>query len=71
MLNNLFLFSCHSSLIIDMTDLEQSFLRSAITEVLPDLPEMTKDVLEEQLESLGVETYDDFQFIGKLTCCLH
>ena len=24
---------------------------------------MTKDVLEEQLESLGVETYDDFQFI--------
>ena len=63
MLNNLFLFSCHSSLIIDMTDLEQSFLRSAITEVLPDLPEMIKDILEEHLQSLGVETCDDFQFI--------
>ncbi|XP_056441457.1 uncharacterized protein LOC130378875 [Gadus chalcogrammus] len=46
-----------------MTDLEQSFLRSAITEVLPDLPEMIKDVLEEHLQSLGVETCDDFQFI--------
>ncbi|KAG1925846.1 serine/threonine-protein kinase haspin [Pimephales promelas] len=29
------------------------FLRSAITEVLPDLPEMTKDILEETLQSLG------------------
>lgn len=44
-------------------DLEQTFLRTAITEVLPDLPEMTKDILEETLQSLGVETYDDFRFI--------
>ncbi|KAG1925822.1 hypothetical protein F2P79_025266 [Pimephales promelas] len=29
------------------------FLRSAITEVLSDLPEMTKDILEETLQSLG------------------
>lgn len=46
-----------------MTDLETTFLRTAITEVLPDLPEVTKDILEETLQSLGVETYDDFQFI--------
>ncbi|RXN37846.1 Prolyl-tRNA synthetase associated domain-containing 1 [Labeo rohita] len=47
----------------EMTDLETTFLRTAITEVLPDLPEVTKDILEETLQSLGVETYDDFQFI--------
>lgn len=46
-----------------MTDLEKTFLCTAITEVLPDLPEMTKDILEETLQSLGVETYDDFKFI--------
>lgn len=46
-----------------MTDLERTFLRTAITEVLPDLPEMTKDILEDTLQSLGVETYEDFQFI--------
>lgn len=46
-----------------MTDLETTFLRTAITEVLPDLPEVTKNILEETLQSLGVETYDDFQFI--------
>ncbi|KAM9771407.1 uncharacterized protein ACBT44_004307 isoform 1-T1 [Syngnathus typhle] len=46
-----------------MMDLEQTFIRSAINEVLPDLPEMTKDILEETLQSLGVETYDNFQFI--------
>ncbi|KAK2848473.1 hypothetical protein Q7C36_010155 [Tachysurus vachellii] len=46
-----------------MTDLERTFLRSAISEVLPDLPEVTKDILEETLHSLGVETYDDFKFI--------
>lgn len=42
---------------------EQTFLRTAISEVLPDLPEMNKDILEETLQSLGVETSDDFQFI--------
>ncbi|KAK1903813.1 putative 4-diphosphocytidyl-2-C-methyl-D-erythritol kinase [Dissostichus eleginoides] len=48
-----------------MTDMEQTFIRSAITEVLPDLPEMTKDILEETLQSLGVETYEDFQFVNE------
>ncbi|XP_066504840.1 uncharacterized protein [Hoplias malabaricus] len=48
---------------IKMTDAEQSLLRTAISEVLPDLPEVTKDILEETLQSLGVETYCDFQFI--------
>ncbi|XP_043952117.1 uncharacterized protein LOC122819446 [Gambusia affinis] len=42
---------------------EQTFLRSAISEVLPDLAEASKDILEETLQSIGVETYDDFQFI--------
>ncbi|XP_073763552.1 uncharacterized protein [Danio rerio] len=46
-----------------MTDLETTFLRTAITEVLPNLPEATKDILEETLQSIGVETYDDFKFI--------
>ncbi|KAJ4948467.1 hypothetical protein JOQ06_020001 [Pogonophryne albipinna] len=46
-----------------MTDMEQTFIRSAITEVLRDLPEMTKDILEETLQSLGVETDEDFQFV--------
>ena len=55
--------TCHSSLIPEMTHLEPTFLRTAITEVLPDLPEMMKDILEETLNSLGVETSDDFQFI--------
>lgn len=46
-----------------MTDFEPTFLRTAINEVLPDLPEVTKDILEETLQSIGVETNDDFQFI--------
>lgn len=46
-----------------MTDLERTFLRTAITEVLPNLPEVTKDNSEELLQSFGVETYGDFQFI--------
>lgn len=50
-------------LIPEMSDSERTFLRTAITEVLPDLPEVTKDILEETLQSLGVETYDDFNFI--------
>lgn len=54
---------CHSFLIPEMTDSEQTFLHTRITEVLPDLPEVAKDNLEETLQSLGVETYDDFQFI--------
>ncbi|XP_036978633.1 uncharacterized protein LOC119033110 [Acanthopagrus latus] len=43
--------------------MEQTFLRSAISEVLPDLSEACEDILEEHLQSLGVETSDDFQFI--------
>ncbi|XP_071315412.1 uncharacterized protein [Trachinotus anak] len=46
-----------------MTDLEPTFLRSAINEVLPDLAEVSKDILEETLQSLGIETSDDFQFL--------
>ncbi|XP_054903240.1 uncharacterized protein LOC129370957 [Poeciliopsis prolifica] len=42
---------------------EQTFLRSAINEVLPELAEASKYILEETLQSIGVETYDDFQFI--------
>lgn len=38
-------------------------IRSTITEVLPGLSEVSKDILEETLQSLGVETHDDFQFI--------
>uniref|UniRef100_A0A8C5PWW2 Uncharacterized protein n=1 Tax=Leptobrachium leishanense TaxID=445787 RepID=A0A8C5PWW2_9ANUR len=46
-----------------MADSEQTFLRTAIMEVFPDLPEVTKDILEETLQSIGVETYDDLKFI--------
>ena len=46
-----------------MTNLEPTFLRSAINEVLPDLAEVSKDILEETLQSLGIETSDDFQFL--------
>lgn len=41
-----------------MTDLETTFMRAAFTEVLPDLPEVTKDILEESPQSLGVEAYN-------------
>lgn len=41
----------------------ESFLHSAITEVLPDLSEVSKGILEETLQSLGVETHDDLKFI--------
>ncbi|XP_035980896.1 uncharacterized protein LOC118557809 isoform X3 [Fundulus heteroclitus] len=43
--------------------MSESFLRSAITEALPDLPEVSKDILQETLQSLGIETHDDFQFV--------
>ncbi|KAF6738297.1 hypothetical protein FQA47_016967, partial [Oryzias melastigma] len=41
----------------------KTFLRTAVNEVLPDLPEMSKDILEEHLQSLGVDTDEDLQFI--------
>lgn len=47
----------------EMTDLEITFLCHAISEVLPDLAEASKHVLEETLQSLGIETSDDFQFL--------
>lgn len=39
-----------------MSDLEETFIHSVITEAF-------KSILEETLQSLGVETYDDFKFI--------
>lgn len=42
---------------------QQSSIHSAITQVFPDLPASTFDILEETLQSLGVETTKDFQFI--------
>ncbi|KAI7810828.1 hypothetical protein IRJ41_007022 [Triplophysa rosa] len=46
-----------------MTDSERTFLHTAIKKILPDLPELTINILEETLQSLGVETCDDFKFI--------
>ena len=43
---------CHSSSSPEMTDLEQTFLHTTINGVLPDLPEMTEDILEETLLSV-------------------
>ncbi|XP_062393553.1 uncharacterized protein LOC134081549 isoform X2 [Sardina pilchardus] len=41
----------------------ETFLRTAINDVLPDLPEESKDVLKETLQSLGVEADGDLQLI--------
>lgn len=46
-----------------MSDSEPTFLCDAIMEVLPELPAVTKDILEEHLQSIGVETYNDLHFI--------
>lgn len=46
-----------------MAEFAQNFLRAAIVEVLPYLPEMAKDKLDETLQSLGVETNEDLNFI--------
>ncbi|KAL7852596.1 hypothetical protein SRHO_G00171900, partial [Serrasalmus rhombeus] len=32
-------------------------------EVLPELPAVTKNILEEHMQSIGVETHDDLRFI--------
>lgn len=37
-----------------------SLVRSAINKVLPDLAEVSKDTLEETLQSLDIETSDEF-----------
>ncbi|MEQ2179436.1 hypothetical protein GOODEAATRI_024875 [Goodea atripinnis] len=46
-----------------MSDSEPTFLHDAIMEVLPELPAVTRNILEEHLESIGVETYDDLRFV--------
>ncbi|TWW78169.1 uncharacterized protein LOC130533951 [Takifugu flavidus] len=43
--------------------MDQTLLRSAISEALPDLSEINAGILEEHLQSLGIETSDDFKFI--------
>ncbi|XP_063054121.1 uncharacterized protein LOC134468409 isoform X2 [Engraulis encrasicolus] len=40
-----------------------AFLQDAIHEVLPDLPDTARDTLVETLQSLGVETSSDLQFV--------
>lgn len=42
---------------------EMAFLQDAIHEVLPDLPDTARDTLVETLQSLGVETSSDLQFV--------
>ncbi|KAF1395647.1 hypothetical protein PFLUV_G00013770 [Perca fluviatilis] len=46
-----------------MSDSERTFLDVAIMEVLPELPAVHKNILEEHLQSIGVETYDDLRFV--------
>ncbi|XP_053332786.1 uncharacterized protein LOC128506392 [Clarias gariepinus] len=46
-----------------MTDSERTFLDDAIMEVLPQLQALNKNILEEHLQSIGVETYDDLRFV--------
>lgn len=47
----------------EMDDAHHSSIRSAITRVLPELPTSILDILEDTLQSLGVETAEDFTFI--------
>ena len=49
--------------LMQIVEMSEYFLHSAITEALPDLPEVSKDILEETLQSLGIETHGDFQFV--------
>uniref|UniRef100_A0AAR2JY98 SAM domain-containing protein n=1 Tax=Pygocentrus nattereri TaxID=42514 RepID=A0AAR2JY98_PYGNA len=46
-----------------MSDSEPTFLHDAIMEVLPELPAVTKNILEEHMQSIGVETHADLRFI--------
>lgn len=46
-----------------MSDSEPTFLDVAIMEALPELPAVNKMILEEHLQYIGVETYDDLRFI--------
>ncbi|KAI3351482.1 hypothetical protein L3Q82_020330 [Scortum barcoo] len=49
--------------IANMSDSERTFLDVVIMEVLPQLPAENKNILEEHLQSIGVETYDDLRFV--------
>lgn len=51
------------TLLYSEMDAHQSSICTAITKVLPDLPASILDILEETLQSLGVETTEYFQFI--------
>lgn len=48
-----------------MDDDSQSLTRRVIYEGLADLPVSTLQTLEDTLESLGVETNEDFQYINE------
>ncbi len=47
----------------EMDDAHNSSIRSAITRMLPELPTSILDILEETLQSLGVETAEDSTFM--------
>ncbi|XP_055021248.1 uncharacterized protein LOC129412157 [Boleophthalmus pectinirostris] len=47
----------------EMDDREQSNIRRSIAKVLPDLPGSLLNIVEETLQSIGVETTEDFQFV--------
>lgn len=46
-----------------MHDAEPSDISNAIISVLPDLPTSAVNIVLEMLQSLGVETTEDFQYI--------
>ncbi|XP_019110214.2 uncharacterized protein LOC109137138 [Larimichthys crocea] len=46
-----------------MDDRDQSNVRSSIAKVLPDLPGSLLNIVDETLQSIGVETTEDFQFV--------
>lgn len=46
-----------------MSDSGRTFLDVAIMEALPELQVVNKNILEEHLQSIGVETYDDLRFV--------
>lgn len=46
-----------------MDDREQSNIRSSIAKVLTDLPGSLLSIVDETLQSIGVKTTEDFQFV--------
>ena len=49
----------------NMSDSEQTFLDVIIMEVLPEFQAVNKNILEEHLQAIGVETCDDLCFVTK------